>query len=288
MVKRFTYVINVLLGFILIGGTIFVTANFDIGIFTSADFWWQLIGANIANVLLLHSTAKMDIDKANDTDVDVLERKKVIDGVVRSSVENDFDVFLAEKNKERKIAAWEDYIHNKISNLDKKARSKSIDILQNGTPEQKKKNKYCRKRQKLSCKIEPAYIEKNIVYIRINYVKLKRYEITNGCKQRHTNYELTTNISKRIIKDAMPKYAFSFGITLFAATFSGLLLKEVTIAALIVFSVKLMSLFMSIFNGKDYAKEFTTTTLIGDLQFRRDVLTEYLTWKIKKQKVVGV
>lgn len=284
LLKKFTYIVNAILGFLLIGGTLFVTADFDISIFTTADFWWQLIGANIANILLLHTTAKMDIDKANDTDSIVLGKKKDIADTVNGSVQNDFDDFLAEENLKRKTIAWKDYIHNKIAILDKRASTKNLEVLQNGTPEQKKKNRYCRKREKLSSKLDEEYIFKNLVYLRVDYVKLKRYEITNGCKQNKTNYELTTNISKKILKDSLPKYAFSFGITLFASTFSNLFLKQFTVATLIVFVVKLISLFISIFSGKDYAKDFISTTLVGDLQFRRDILTQYIDWKIKRIK----
>lgn len=283
MLRKFSYIVNVVLSFILIGGTLFVTADFDISILATPDFWWQVIGANIANLLLLNSTAKLDIDKANDKDAEVLERKETIKETVRSSVENDFDDFLSEENKNRKIVAWKDLINNKISKLDKRVRSKDIEIFSNGTEEQKKKNRYCRKRKALQEKLTDDFIDKNIVYLRVKYIKLKRYEITNGCKQEHNNYELTTNISKRILKDTYSKYLFSLGITVFASTFSNLILKDFTVATLIVFAVKLISLFMSIFNGKDYAKEFVSTTLIGDLQFRRDVLLKYLTWKKDKK-----
>lgn len=288
MVKKVAYVFYIILSLLLVGGTLFVTANFDVSIFSTPDFWYQVMGSNVANILLLTSTAKLDIDKEENTNPDIKKRKDDITSVVQSTVKDDFNDFIAEENKKRKVEEWKDIINNKIAKLDKFATSKSNDIYQNGTEEQKKKSRYCRKRKKLQEKLSTKFIDENIVYLRVKYIKLKRYEITNDSKQRHTNYELTTNKSKRILRDIYPRFVFIFSITLFASTFSNLMLKEFTISTLIVFAMKLISLFMSIFNGKEHAKEFVSTTLIGDLQFRRDILTKYMTWKLKKNENKGL
>jgi hypothetical protein len=289
MAKKILYGMISLLCLVLVGLSEFVIAGFDTRIFYSASYWYSLIASTIASALILYSTATNDIDNYKVKDEQVLKLKSELDNQVNNNVENDFEKFLVEENQKRKIYAWKQKVSNKINRIERFARVKDIELYYSNEEELKKDNKYCQKRAKLEHLMSDEYIYTHLYYLRVKYPKLKRYEITTGCRQKDEEYQLTTKPHLRVLVDNLPRLAMSFGLILFASSFAPDI-KEFQWATIITFTIKLISLCLNFMNGKGYALYFKDEVMIPDLRYRIDKIIAYMTWKVNllKYKTGGV
>lgn len=282
MMRKVSYVLILLSCLLLIGLTDFFLAGFNKEVLTRPSFWFSIIVSGFANYLMLVYTAVEKIDGALIKDEEVKTKKKELDDNVSKNVDTDFDDYLSIENRQRKINAWKTKISNKISKLDERTKDKDREILWFGTDEQKQENKYCRKRTNLLYKLSDEFINKNIAFLRVKYVKLRRYEVTHGCKQKYDNYKLTTKRNFKIAVDNLPKIMQSLAFVLMISTFI-FDYKEFTVLVLISFAVKLGSLCLSIYNGIAYGVSYVANTLLPDFQYRLNVIINYLNWKIKNK-----
>jgi hypothetical protein len=231
---------------------------------------------------MLVYTAVEKIDGSLVKDEEVKSKKKDLDDIVSKNVDTDFDDYLSVENRQRKINAWKTKISNKIAKLDERTKDTDREILWFGTDEDKANNKYCKKRNNLLYKLSDEFINKNIAFLRVRYVKLRRYEVTHGCKQKYDNYQLTTRRNWKIAKDNLPKIMQSLALVLMISTFI-FDYKQFSILLLISFAVKLGSLCLSIYNGITYGVSYIANTLLPDFQYRLNVIINYLNWKIKNK-----
>lgn len=289
MARKILYGMISLLCLVLIGLSEFVIAGFDTGIFCTASYWYSLVASTIASALILYSTATNDIDNYKLKDEKVLKLKNELDNQVTNNVENDFEKFLVEENQKRKVYAWRQKISAKINRIERFARVKDIELYYSNEEELKSTNKYCQKRAKFEHLMSNEYIDTHLYYLRVKYPKLKRYEITTGCRQRDEEYKLTTKPHLRVLVDNLPRLAMSFGLILFASSFAPDI-KEFQWATIITFIMKLISLCLNFMNGKGYALYFKDEVMIPDLRYRIDKIIAYMTWKVNllKQKTGGV
>lgn len=283
MLRKILYGMVSLLCIILIGLSEFVVAGFDTSIFRTAGYWYSLIASTVACALILYSTATNDIDQYKIKDEKLITLKNELDNRVANNVENDFEKFLVEENQKRKIYAWKRKINAKINWLEKFAKAENIELFYSDDEELKKNNKYCQKRAKLEHLISDEYINTHIYYLRVKYPKLKRYEITTGCRQKDEEYQLTTKPHLRVFIDNLPRLAMSFGLVLFASSFAPDI-KEFHLATIITFTIKLISLCLNFMNGKSYAIYFKDEVMIPDLRYRIDKIIAYMTWKVNLLK----
>ena len=289
MAKKILYGMVSLLCLILIGLSEFVVAGFDTSIFCTASYWYSLIASTIACALILYSTATNDIDNYKLKDEKLVKLKDELDDHVNKNVENDFEKFLVEENQKRKIYAWKQKISNKINRIEKFSKVKDIELYYSNEEELKKNNKYCQKRAKLEYLMSDEYINSHLYYLRVKYPKLKRYEITTGCRQKDEEYKLTTKPHLRLLVDNLPRLTMSFALVLFASSFAPDI-KEFQWATIITFTMKLISLCLNFMNGKSYALFFKDEVMIPDLRYRIDKIIAYMTWKVNllKNKNGGV
>lgn len=289
MLKKILYGTISLLCILLIGLSEFVVAGFDTSIFRTAGYWYSLIASNVACALILYSTATNDISNYKTKDEKVINLKNELDTHVANNVENDFEKFLVEENQKRKIYAWKQKINSKINRLERFTKAKNIELFYSNDESLKKDNKYCQKRAKLEYLISDEYINTHVYYLRVKYPKLKRYEITTGCRQKDEEYQLTTRPYLRVFIDNLPRLAMSFGLVLFASSFAPDI-KEFQLATIITFTIKLISLCLNFINGKSYAVYFKDEVMMPDLRYRIDKIIAYMTWKVNllKNKTGGV
>jgi hypothetical protein len=286
MIKKLLYGFVLFLCVALIGLSEFIIADFDTSIFYRASYWYSLISATIASALILYSTSSNDIDTYDKLDKDVVEKRDNLDRLVANNVENDFEKYIVEENLKRKVYAWKQKINRKLSRLEFFARQKNIELYYSEDEFLKSKSRYCIKRAKLEKLLTDEYINKHMYYLRVKYPKLKRYEITNGCRQKDEEYKLTTHRQLKILVDNLPRLAMSCGLVLFASSFIPDL-KDFEWATIITFVIKLISLCMNFLNGKAYATYFKNSIMLPDLQYRTDKVLSYMTWKIDRNKNGG-
>lgn len=282
MMRKISYAIILISCLLLIGLTEFFVSGFNKEVLSQPSFWFSIVASGFANFLMLTYTAVEKIDNSIIKDEEVKGKKKDLDDIVSKNVDTDFDDYLSIENRQRKINAWKSKISNKIAKLDEHTKDKDREVLWFGSEEQKQENKYCRKRANLVYKLTDEFINKNIAFLRVKYVKLRRYEVTHGCKQKYDNYRLTTRRNLKIAKDNLPKIMQSLALVLMISTFV-FDYKEFTPIILISFAVKFGSLCLSIYNGITYGVSYITNTLLPDFQYRLNVIINYLNWKIKNK-----
>jgi hypothetical protein len=282
--SKIPFVILCLLIVIIIGGYQLIEADYDFSILLSFKFWQDILIMQFANIMIIWGKSKLDIDTYIVTDKDVIDKTNKIKEVVNSSVENDIDDYLSQENKKRKIKVWKNKINNKTIKLDKRAKIKDKELYKLGKEEEKQKNRYCRKKTKLEKYISDEWIEKNIQYLKVKYIPLRRYEITTGANQKEEYYRLTGNISGKILKDSIPRLLISLSMLLIFLSIQPEL-SDFSIGVLFMITVKLFSITYNFMLARDYAKNFIPTIYLSDLQYRRDVLADYLSWKLKNKKV---
>lgn len=282
MMRKISYVLILLSCLLLIGLADFFVAGFNVEVLSQPSFWFSITVSGFSNYLMLVYTAVEKIDGSLVKDEEVKNKKKDLDDIVSKNVDTDFDDYLSVENRQRKINAWKTKISNKIAKLDERTKDKNREILWFGTDEDKANNKYCKKRNNLVYKLSDEFINKNIAFLRVKYVKLRRYEVTHGCKQKYDNYQLTTRRNWKIAKDNFPKIMQSLALVLMISTFI-FDYKQFSVLLLISFAVKLGSLCLSIYNGITYGVSYITNTLLPDFQYRLNVIINYLNWKIKNK-----
>lgn len=267
--------------FLLIGGIELFAYDPSKNIATS-QFIFTLVTVNIANMIALTSTARLIINRGRLEDKDVLDKDKKLKDTININVDSSFDNYLITVNKDRKILAWKTKISDKITRLESRARQKDIELFNFGTEQEKIKNRYCSKRRRLLVKLEDDYINKNLPYLKVKYIKLRRYEITTGTTQKGEDYQITTNTSNKIFKDNIPKFLITFSIILLFVSIP-LTFSEWKEEIIMIVILRLIPLFMNIANGKEYGKSYITHTILGDLQFRLDTVINYMEWKLNKR-----
>lgn len=282
MMRKLAYGVILLLCLVTIGLAEFFVAGFDVNVFRQPSYWFNLLACGIANYIMLAYTAVEKIDNSMEKNQEVKDKKKELDDQVSTNVDTDFDDYLSVENRQRKVNAWKTKISNKIAKLDEKTKDKDREILWYGSEEDKANNEYCKERENLLYKLSDDYINRNIAFLRVKYVKLRRYEVTHGCKQKYDNYRLTTRRNLKIAKDNLPKIMQSLAFILMISTFT-FGYKEFSVLLLISFAIKLGSLCLNIYNGITYGISYISNTLLPDFQYRLNVIINYLNWKIKNK-----
>jgi hypothetical protein len=97
-----------------------------------------------------------------------------------------------------------------------------------------------------------------------------------------------TNKSIKMFNDILPNYLLSFSLILFFTAFIIDVNDKVTLAVIMDMVVKLMALIMNFINGVSYAKNYTETVVISELQFRLDVLEQYKEWQKKQPEPIKI
>lgn len=280
MIRKISYIIILISALIIIGLADFFTAGCNPEVFTDPNYWFALLACALANYMMTVYTAIEKIDTSIEKNPNVKAKKEEVTKSVVENIDTDFDDYLSDENRERKIKAWKNKISNKIARLDEFTKDKNREVYWYGTDEQKAKNRYCRKRRNLLRKLSDEYINKNIYFLRVKYTKLRRYEVTHGCKQKGDQYKITTKKNLKVARDNLPRVMRSLSLILMVSSFA-FGPKEFTIVVLFQFLVKLGSLFVAIYNGISYGNNYIEDTLMPDYQYRIDIIIKYMNWKIR-------
>ena len=285
MMRKIGFVLTILLSFVLCGSLELVSGGFNLQYLETAEYWFKLVANLTANFIVLYTVADKDIVDSYEKNEEIVKNDKELKEAVETGVYPDFDEYLALENKNRKIVAWKAYIAHKIFKLEKKAKLKDNEVYWYGTDEEKAENKYCKKRKQLEFKMSDEYVNRNIIFIKIKYYKLKKYVVLTGCEQNSNEYKLTTNRSWKIINDNKYRFLISTAFTVFLSSFIPDM-KDFTYATLIVFACKIFILTWNLFVGKNYAVSYQRNTILPDQKYRKDILTKYFIWRKNKQKEV--
>jgi ABC-type multidrug transport system fused ATPase/permease subunit len=279
-IKTVTTVTLYLLSLMLIGIINLIDGQFTPDRLLEPDYWFNTIITNVATLLVLINTINLFLDKYRNND-EVTTLEQTVKTGVYKDIKGDFDDFIRETNKQRKINAFKEKIMDQINQVEGKASSKDLEIIDSDKQELKAKNKVWIKLNRLKKFLDPEYIDRNILFLNVKYNRLTRRIITNNVSVKNDEF-VFTNKPLKMISDILPNYMFTFSIILFFTAFVINVNDKVTLAVIMDMVVKLMALIMNFINGISYAKNYTETVVITELQFRLDTIEQYKEWQKKR------
>lgn len=260
-----------------------LTIEYQDNILSSAEFWNRVVSQNLANLLVLIATVSMYITKFVETDNEYMGLKQTVDGAVRSDLDSEFGTWVFNRNKAEKIAAYRAKIQNKISKEELKASPQDIEVWYFGSEDDKKKNKYCRRRINLEESIKQERLDKLILAFKVDYDEIDRSFVETGEVIKGEKKLTRQDTIGRKIKDNYSQFLFAVGSAAFfnAFIYSADLLDTAFWFKLATSLFLIISMFI---NGREYARNYVKEVMIVDLNTRYNIIKDYLTDKVKEIK----
>lgn len=267
----------------LVGLLELVALGFDPSELENPSWWAKLFFNILANFVILYSVAYDKIINSYKKNPEIVGKKQLIEKEVRETIRADFDDYIKEDNKQRKIDAWKEYITKKIAKLEKRRTRRNHEIVDYGKTKDIKNNKYYKKRKYLEYLMSDEYIQKNLLYIHIPYFMITRPLIEMGVPSRKNGKPIETNASLRIVKDNIGKFlatiAFMIAFAVMIPDF-----KKFTVLTLLLVLMKLFTLAWNFWCGSAYGDHYQSDIILPDLQYRYDYIEKYAEWRLDKKE----
>ena len=275
------YVVLYLLSFAVVGLFNFVSASIRTDILTSAEFWNKTISQSLANLIVFSTTIGLFNRKNQEEDKTYLELDDMVTKAVRQDIQSDFGQWVFDKNKIEKKRAYIEKIKGIISKEEIKAKAVDLNVWYNGTDKDKKRNGYCRRRNRLLRLIEDERLEKYIVSMKVDYDEINRSFIESGEKKDIKKQNQKLAGLGKIVKDNAPNFSLGMGFVIFINSFIYTVnVSDVAFWFQVFFSLVIL-LYMFIM-GRTYADSYMKKVLIVDLQTRFNIIRDYLSDRVKE------
>jgi len=260
-----------------------LTIQYQDNILSSAEFWNKVISQNLANLLVLIATVSMYIVKFAETDKGYTTLKTTVDTAVRNDLDSEFGTWVFNRNKTEKIAAYRARVQNKISKEELKAKPKDLEIWYFGSEEDKKKNRYCRRRINLEESIKVERLDKMILALRVDFDEIDRSFVETGEVIKNEKKLTRQDTLGRKVKDNYAQFLFAVGSAAFfnAFIYTADLMDTAFWFKLATSLFLIVSMFL---NGREYARNYVKQVMIVDLNTRFNIIKDYLTHKVKEKK----
>jgi hypothetical protein len=281
--KRTQYVILYIISLVLIGVTSLIDKDSGINFGNLQSFTWYVdqIITSFAIITTVMATVYMIVDnfKLNDKEYVKIEQD-LKDFADKEYVPTMFARFLEYINPKRKLLQHEYNTKKALFALDRKVRDEDLFVWNNGTPEQKRKNKYCRQRLKFEERLTEEWINKNLISLHVPYDKITSSLVLGGYFSRDENNSPNEFVTKftegKIVKDKLPILVLGIAITSIASSIIVTLLFDDS--ALLSVLTKLFVLLFQIYNSIKYANDWTVRITLKDARFRKSVAQEFKIW----------
>ena len=275
------YVLLYLLSFAVVGLFNFVSAQIRTDILTSSEFWNKTISQSLANLIVFSTTIGLFNRKNQEEDKTYLELDDMVTKAVRQDIQSDFGQWVFDKNKIEKKRAYIEKIKGIISKEEIKAKAVDLNIWYNGTDKDKKRNKYCKRRNRLLRLIEEKRLDKYIVSMKVDYDEINRSFIESGEKKDIKKQNQKLAGLGKIVKDNAPNFSLGMGFVIFINSFIYTVnVGDVAFWFQVFFSLVIL-LYMFIM-GRTYADSYMKKVLIVDLQTRFNIIRDYLSDRVKE------
>ena len=275
------YVLLYLLSFAVVGLFNFVSASIRTDIITSSEFWNKTISQSLANLIVFSTTIGLFNRKNQEEDKAFLELDDMVTKAVRQDIQSDFGQWVFDKNKIEKKRAYIEKIKGIISKEEIKAKAVDLNVWYNGTDKDKKRNGYCRRRNRLLRLIDEKRLDKYIVSMKVDYDEINRSFIESGEKKDIKKQNQKLAGLGKIVKDNAPNFSLGMGFVIFINSFIYTVnVSDVAFWFQVFFSLVIL-LYMFIM-GRTYADSYMKKVLIVDLQTRFNIIRDYLSDRVKE------
>ena len=277
------YVLLYVFSFAVVGLFNFVSAQFRSDIITSSEFWNKTISQNLANLIVFSTTISLFNNKNMEENKEYLEMNSTVTKAVRQDIQSDFGQWVFDKNKVEKKRTYIEQINGIIAKEEIKAKPADLNVWYNGTEKDKKRNRYCKRRNKLLRLIDEKRLNKFIISMKVDYDEINRSFIESGEAKETKKQNQKLAGPGRIIKDSTPRFLLGFAFVIFINSFIYTAnVGDVAFWFQVFFSLVIL-LYMFIM-GRSYAEDYLKKVLIVDLQTRFNIIRDYLSDKVKEVK----
>jgi hypothetical protein len=281
--KRTQYVILYVISLVLIGVTSLIDKESGINFRNLQSFTWYVdqIITSFAIITTVMATVYMIVDnfKLSDKEYAKIEQD-IKDFADKEYVPTLFARFLEYINPKRKRLQHEHNTKKLLYLLDKKVKDEDLYIWNNGTPDQKRKNEYCRKRIKYEERLTEEWIVKNLPSVYVPYDKITSALVLGGYYSSEDNSSPNEFITKytetKIVRDKLPLLVLGISITSIASSIIVTVLFDDS--ALLSVITKVFVLLFQIYNSIKYANDWTIRITLKDARFRKSVAQEFKIW----------
>lgn len=258
----------------------YIDAGFSWSTLTSPSFLINLGLTNLSAILVLVSTIMLKSDQYREDPLSDYGRinEEIRKFYIESYSAALFKIFSSEKNLEKKKEKYRELINKKINKLNPK--EKDLEVYFNGTPEQKKKNKYCKKVMRLERSMDPSYIKDNIYKIKVKYNTITPGLVFTGKSSNSLQEDWVTKYKvSKIFWDLLPKFLMSLSIVAILNMVSLDATKGVTLGMALRTLSKLLTIATNLSYGLSYSKKYNTEVNLHDIQIRMDIINNYKLWE---------
>ncbi len=277
------YVLLYVFSFAVVGLFNFVSAQFRSDIITSSEFWNKTISQNLANLIVFSTTISLFNNKNMEENKEYLEMSGTVTKAVRQDIQSDFGQWVFDKNKVEKKRTYIEKVNGIIAKEEIKAKPADLNVWYNGTPAEKKRNRYCKRRNKLLRLIDEKRLNKFIISMKVDYDEINRSFIESGEAKETKKQNQKLAGPGRIIKDSTPRFLLGFAFVIFINSFIYTAnVGDVAFWFQVFFSLVIL-LYMFIM-GRSYAEDYLKKVLLVDLQTRFNIIRDYLSDKVKEVK----
>lgn len=277
------YVLLYIFSFAVVGLFNFVSAQFRSDIITSSEFWNKTISQNLANLIVFSTTISLFNNKNMEENKEYLEMSGTVTKAVRQDIQSDFGQWVFDKNKVEKKRTYIEKVNGIIAKEEIKAKPADLNVWYNGTPAEKKRNRYCKRRNKLLRLIDEKRLNKFIISMKVDYDEINRSFIESGEAKETKKQNQKLAGPGRIIKDSTPRFLLGFAFVIFINSFIYTAnVGDVAFWFQVFFSLVIL-LYMFIM-GRSYAEDYLKKVLLVDLQTRFNIIRDYLSDKVKEVK----
>jgi hypothetical protein len=281
--RALPYVILYIAAVAIVGLFNILTIEYQDNILSSAEFWNRVISQNLANLLVLIATVSMYIVKYSETDKSYTGLKGTVDNAVRGDLDSEFGAWVFNRNKVEKTAAYRTKIQNKISKEELKAKPKDLEVWYFGSDEDKKKNRYCRRRVSLEESIKVERLDKLILALKVDFDEIDRSFVETGEIIKGEKKLTRQDTLGRKVKDNYAQFLFAVGGAAFfnAFIYTADLLDTAFWFKLATSLFLIVAMFL---NGREYARNYVKQVMVVDLNTRYNIIKDYLTFRVKEKK----
>lgn len=281
--KKTQYIVLYVISLVLIGVTSLIDkeSGINFGNLQSLTWYVDQIITSFAIITTVTATVYLISDNYKTTNPEYLKLEEDIKVFADTEyVPTLFARFLEYTNPKRKKLQHEFNTKKKLYQIDKKVKDEDLFVWNNGTPEEKRKNNYCRKRMKYEERLTEEWMEKNLKFINVPYDKITSSLVLGGYYSSEDNNSPNEFITKytetKVIRDKFPVLILGIAITSFASSIIVTIIFDAS--ALLSVVTKLFVLLFQVYNSIKYANDWNVRITLKDIRFRKSITQEFKVW----------
>lgn len=274
-----------IVGVLMMGITDYITFGFTKEMLKKPDFWINIACTYTGIVCLIIAMILVKVDNFKEANVEYLMyQNNIFEFRKNEYVAPMFQKFCFEDNLKTKIKYYKYEINKKFSKII--PSEEDLKIYYEGTEEQKSSNDYCIKMEYYDRILSKEYVERVVPKLNIKYPAISEGVIfteTKGTKQI-VDY-VTTNKVRKIFIDYLPRFMFSFAVTLLISSLAPDLKEGIKMAVIFKTVMKLFIVLTQTFFAYNYANRYNKEVTLHDIIFRDSKLNEYRVWEDKQKQL---